>query len=142
VYDTNSVNAVVSSLSAIVQDAMDQAIYSGYITKSKLPHWFSNALKYYIRKEDYFYRGVNMKKSNSLYNKFSFHRKLVKVTIKAGRLKWFKSIVANLKLQPNNLLNTWRLLGKTVQLLFSLWLMVLIWSNLVKSPTHLLIIFS
>jgi hypothetical protein len=65
VYDMNAVDAAVASLNAIVQDAMQQAIPRGFITKSKYPHWFSNALSYDIRK-NYFYRCFKKKKSDSL----------------------------------------------------------------------------
>jgi hypothetical protein len=35
VYDTTSVDAAVASINAVVQDAMDQAVPSGLIAKSK-----------------------------------------------------------------------------------------------------------
>jgi hypothetical protein len=81
VYDTNSVDAAVASRNAVVQDAMEQAIPRGFITKSIFPHLFSSASRYYIRKKNYFYRRFKKKKSDSPYNKFSLYRKLVKATI-------------------------------------------------------------
>jgi hypothetical protein len=62
VYDTNSVDAAVASLNAVVQDAMEQAIPRVYIKKSKFPHWFSSSLRYYIMKKNYFYRRFKKKK--------------------------------------------------------------------------------
>ncbi|PNF43033.1 hypothetical protein B7P43_G08782 [Cryptotermes secundus] len=100
VYDTSSVDAGAARLSAAVQDAMEQAIPRGFITKSKFPHWFSSSLRYYIRKKNYFYRRFKKHKSASLYDTFSFYRKLVKATIKIDRLRWLESINANLKTHP------------------------------------------
>jgi hypothetical protein len=51
VYDTSSADAAAASLSAVVQDAMEQAIPRGFVTKSKFPHWFSGFLGHYIRKK-------------------------------------------------------------------------------------------
>jgi hypothetical protein len=48
VYNSTSVDDAVASLNAIVQDAMEQTIPRGFITKSKFPHWSSSALRYYI----------------------------------------------------------------------------------------------
>jgi hypothetical protein len=57
VHGTTSVEAAVASLSAAVQDAMEQAIPIGIIkSKSKFPHWYSSSLRYYIREGNYFYR--------------------------------------------------------------------------------------
>jgi hypothetical protein len=100
VYDTNSVDAAVASLNAVVQDAMEQAIPRGYSKKSKFPHWFSNSLRYYITKKNYFYRRFKKKETASLYDAFSFYRKRVKATMKTDRLRWLESIDANLKSQP------------------------------------------
>jgi hypothetical protein len=98
-YSITSVDDVVASLKAVVLNTMDQAIPRGLITKSEFPHWFSSDLRYYIWKKDYYYRRF---KRNSDYfkRKFSFYRKLVKATCKSGRIRWFKSINDNLKLQP------------------------------------------
>jgi hypothetical protein len=41
-------------------------------------------------------------KLDCLYNKFSFYRKLGKITIKADRLRWLQYIDDNLKTQPNH----------------------------------------
>jgi hypothetical protein len=55
-YDINSVDAAVASLSAIVQDAMEQTIPRGFITKSKFPNRFYSSSRYYITKKNYFCR--------------------------------------------------------------------------------------
>jgi hypothetical protein len=102
VYCTSSVDAAVASLSAVVLDAMDQAIPCGYITKSKFPRWFTSSLRYYIRKKNYFYRRIKKHKSASQYDAFSFYRKLVKATIRVDRIRWLESINANLMTQPKH----------------------------------------
>jgi hypothetical protein len=73
VYGASSVDSAVASLSAAVQDAMDQAVPRGYVAKSKFPHWFSSSLKYCIRKKNYFYRRFKKHKYASIYNNFSFY---------------------------------------------------------------------
>ncbi|PNF20040.1 hypothetical protein B7P43_G05817 [Cryptotermes secundus] len=101
VYGTTSVDSAVAGLNAAVQDAMEHAIPRGIInTRMKFPHWYSSSLKYYIRKKNYFYRRFKKKKSDCLYQKFSYYRKLVKSTIKSDRLRWLKSVDENLKSQP------------------------------------------
>jgi hypothetical protein len=101
VYDTTSVDAAVASLNAVVQDAMEQAIPRGIIkSKSEFPHWYSGSLRYYIKKKNYFYRRFKKEKTDSLYQNFSFYRKLVKATTKSDRLRWLTSIDENLKSQP------------------------------------------
>jgi hypothetical protein len=55
VYETVSVDEAVSSLNATVRDAMEQAIPRGYNRKSKFPPWFSNTLRHYIAKKNYFH---------------------------------------------------------------------------------------
>jgi hypothetical protein len=102
VYGASSVNSAVTSLSVAVQDAMDQAVPCGYVAKSKFPQWFSSSLKYYIRKKNYFYRRFKKHKYASLYDNFSFYRKLIKTTIKADRLRWLESLNANIRTQPRH----------------------------------------
>jgi hypothetical protein len=99
-YNITSVDDAVTSLDAVVLNAMDQAISRGSIRKSKFPHWFSSDLRHYIWKKDYYYRRFKKKNSDYFYNKFSFCRKLVKATIKSERIRWLKSIDDNLKSQP------------------------------------------
>jgi hypothetical protein len=98
-YSITSVDDAVTSLNAVVLNAMDQAIPRGSIRKSKFPHWFSSALQYYIWKKDYYYRRFKKKNSDYFYSKFSFYRKLVKATIKSDRLRWLRSTDDNLKSQ-------------------------------------------
>jgi hypothetical protein len=50
-YSITSVDDAVTSLNAVVLNAMDEAISRGFIRKSKFPHWFSSALRYYIWKK-------------------------------------------------------------------------------------------
>jgi hypothetical protein len=99
-YSITSVDDAVTSLNTVVLNAIDQAIPHGLIRKSKFPHWFSSALRYNIRKKDYYYRRFKKKNSDYFYNKFSFYHKLVKATIKSDRLRWLKSIDDHLKSQP------------------------------------------
>jgi hypothetical protein len=57
VYGTTSVDSAVPCLNDAVQDATEHAIPRGVIhDNSKFPHWYSSTLKYYIRKNNYFYR--------------------------------------------------------------------------------------
>jgi hypothetical protein len=100
VCNSTSVDDAVASLNSVVQDAMEQAIPRGVTKKSKFPHWFSSSLRYYISKKNYYYRRFKKKKSDCLYNKFSFYLKLVKTTIKLDRFRWLQSIDDNLKTQP------------------------------------------
>jgi hypothetical protein len=51
VYGTTSVDGAVTTLSAVVQDNMRQAIPSGSVTKSEFPNLFASSLRYYIRKK-------------------------------------------------------------------------------------------
>jgi hypothetical protein len=54
VYGTTSVDSAVACLNAAVQDAMKHAITRGVINaNSKVPHWSSSTLKYYIRKNNF-----------------------------------------------------------------------------------------
>jgi hypothetical protein len=99
-HDTTSVDAGIASLNAAVQDATEQAIPRVIInSKSKVPHWYSSSLRYYIRKRIIFTDALK-KKSDHLYRNFSFYRKLMKAIIKSERLKWLKYIDGNLKSQP------------------------------------------
>jgi hypothetical protein len=56
VYETNSFDVAVASLNAAVRDAMEQAIPRGYNPKYKFSPWFSNTLRYYTVKKNYFHR--------------------------------------------------------------------------------------
>jgi hypothetical protein len=100
VYSNNTVEAAVDRFTNVILQAMDLTIPQGLSRNSKFPHWFSRTLIYYIRKKDYFYRRYR-KSKNEYHNKFSHFRKLVKTTIKANRLNWYKSIDDDLKTQPS-----------------------------------------
>jgi hypothetical protein len=102
VYETTSIDVAVASLHAAVSGAMEQAVSHGYSCKSKFPPWFAYTLRYYIAKKSYFHRRFKKKPSDYFYDRFAFYRKLVKNTIKSGRLMWLKSIDNNLKLQPQH----------------------------------------
>jgi hypothetical protein len=81
VYETTSVDTAVTSLSAAVNGAMEQAIPHGYSCRSKFPPWFIISTVAFKKKpSDYF------------YDRFTIYRKLVKYTIKSDRLRWLKSI--------------------------------------------------
>jgi hypothetical protein len=54
VYGTTSVDAVVTSLNTVVQDAM--AIPHDSNSQAEFKHWYSTSLMFYIRRKNYFYR--------------------------------------------------------------------------------------
>jgi hypothetical protein len=61
-YGNTSVDSAVACLSVAVQDAMEHAIPRGVTNANlKFPHWFSSTLKYYIGKNNYFYRRLKRK---------------------------------------------------------------------------------
>jgi hypothetical protein len=80
VYIVITVDAAVDSFTNVIIQAMDLAIPSGVIRKSRFPHWFSHTLIYYIQKKNYFYRQYKKSKNEYYYSKFSHYRKLVKIT--------------------------------------------------------------
>jgi hypothetical protein len=98
-----TVDAAVDRLTVAVTHAIEKAVPTGCIKRCKFPVWFSNELKSYIRKKNYFYRRFKKYKSNYFYDKFSAYRRLVKATIKSDKLQWLKSIDNNLKTNPVNL---------------------------------------
>jgi hypothetical protein len=51
-YSIASVDDAVTSLSAIVQDAMEQVIPHGFIGKSVFPHLFLGSLQHYVSKRN------------------------------------------------------------------------------------------
>jgi hypothetical protein len=103
VYGTSSVDSAVDCLNAVVQGAMELAIPRGVIkSNSKFPHWYSNSLRSYIKKKNYYYRRFKTKKTDSLYHKFSYYRKLVKATIQSDRLSWLQSVDEKLRTQPKH----------------------------------------
>jgi hypothetical protein len=56
-YGTSSADSAVACLNAVVQDALEHAILHGVINSHpKFPHWYSISLRFYIRKNNYFYR--------------------------------------------------------------------------------------
>jgi hypothetical protein len=89
VYETSSVDAVVTSLNAAVRRAMEQA--------NSLP-----GSPIHEGKKNYFLRRFKNKPSEYFYDRFSYYRKLVKNTIKSNRLTWLKSVDNNLKSRPQN----------------------------------------
>jgi hypothetical protein len=80
-----------TSAGAAVAKATDLAVPSGYIKKHKYLAWFSGKLKVNIKKKNYFYRRYKKYKADCFYDKFSFHSKWDKTTIKTGRYRWHKS---------------------------------------------------
>jgi hypothetical protein len=99
VYRTTTVDSAVDSLTAAVQDTMEQTIPRGIIkSKWKFSHWYSSSMSYYIRNKKIF--SQTLRKTYCLNQNCSFYRKLVKATIKSDRLRRLKSIDGNLKSQP------------------------------------------
>jgi hypothetical protein len=56
VLNEESVDSAVSSLTAIVREAINVAIPYVRSKNSTYPHWFSNSLKYYIKKKNQHFR--------------------------------------------------------------------------------------
>jgi hypothetical protein len=132
VCDTSSVDAAAAILKVLCN-------WQFHVVSSLSPNfliWFLVPKDVTLRKELLLQHFD--KKSDSLYNKVSFYRQRLKVTTEADSLRWLKSVDDNLKLQPK--LSSFR--KEKFQLLFSLWLLVRVWSKLVKSPTRFLFIFS
>jgi hypothetical protein len=104
VYGTVSVDSAASSLDAAVQDTMEQAIPRGVINyKSKFLLWYSSFLSYYSYIRKNIFTDALKKKSYCFYQNCSFYRKLVRATVKSGRLRWLKSTHENLKQQPQQI---------------------------------------
>jgi hypothetical protein len=61
VYETSSVDIAVASLNAAVRDAMEQVILRGYNRKFEFPFWFSNTLRHYTVKKNYFHGHLKRK---------------------------------------------------------------------------------
>jgi hypothetical protein len=59
-----SVDATVASLNAAVRDVVEQAVPCGYNRKSKFPPWFSDTLRYYIGKKNYYHHRFKKKRSD------------------------------------------------------------------------------
>jgi hypothetical protein len=97
VYNETSADAAFDRLNIAVTRAIDLAVPSGYIKKHTYPAWFSGKLKVNIKKKNYFYRRYKKFKADYFCGKFSFHRKLVKTTIKTDRFDWLRSVDENLK---------------------------------------------
>jgi hypothetical protein len=63
-YNETSVDAVVDRLTVAVTQTIEKAIPTGCIKRCKFPIWFSNELKSYTRKKNYFYRRFKKYMSN------------------------------------------------------------------------------
>jgi hypothetical protein len=98
-YNETSVDAAADRLNVAVTQAIDLAVPSGYSKKHNYPAWFSAKLEAYIKK-NYFYRRYKNYEAYCFYDKFTFHLKLVKATIKTGRFRWLKSADENIKPHP------------------------------------------
>jgi hypothetical protein len=82
-------------------DPFPEALLKG----SNFPSWFSCTLQHYILKNNYYYRHFKKNKSDLNYSKFSYSRKIVKITIKSDRSRWLKSIDESLKNNPKKFWN-------------------------------------
>jgi hypothetical protein len=81
------IDSAVACLNVAVIGATEQSIPSGIINSNlECPHWYSSSLRNYIKKKNYYYRRFNKKKSDCLYEQFTFYRKLVKATLKSAEL--------------------------------------------------------
>jgi hypothetical protein len=85
-----------------VREAINLATLYIKSKNSTLPHWFSNSLKYYIKKKTQHFRRYKKSKYDHNYSVFSYYRKLAKTTIKTDRLSWLKSIDNNQKTKPKD----------------------------------------
>jgi hypothetical protein len=97
-YDWSSLYNETSADAAV--DRLNVAAPSGYIKKHTYPTWFSGKLKVNNKKNNYFYRHYKKCKADCFYDRFSFHCKLIKTTIKTDRFRWLKSVDENLKSHP------------------------------------------
>jgi hypothetical protein len=102
VLNENSVDAAINNLTARVCKAMNLAIPYVRPKNSSFPPWFSKLLKFYIKKNNQYFRKYKKSKFDHHYNAFTYYRKLVKTTIKTDRLRWLKSVKDNLKTQPKD----------------------------------------
>jgi hypothetical protein len=101
VYSNNTVDAAVDSFTDVILQDMDLAVPQGFFRKSRFPQWFSHTLICYIQEKNCFYRRHKESKNEYYYNQFSHYGKLVKITIKSGRLNWYNSIDDDVKTQPS-----------------------------------------
>ncbi|PNF19791.1 hypothetical protein B7P43_G14658 [Cryptotermes secundus] len=99
-YNETSVDAAVDQLNIAVMQAINLAVPSGWVKKRKYPIWFSGRLIAYVKRKNYFYRRYKKHKTDRLYDRFSFYRKLVKRTIKSDKHLWLLSVDQNLKSNP------------------------------------------
>jgi hypothetical protein len=80
-HDTTSVEAGMTILHAVAQDATRQAISPGFITNSKLPHWIYRCLRYYINKNYYFNDFLKRRDHTAIKINVHFVRKIAKSTV-------------------------------------------------------------
>jgi hypothetical protein len=109
VLNENSVDSAVNYLTAILREAIKLAIPHRKSKNSTFPHWFSDSLKYCIKKKNQRFRKYRKSKSDRNYSVFSYYRKLVKPTIKTDKLRWLKSIDDSLKTKPKDF---WKYVSK------------------------------
>jgi hypothetical protein len=89
----NNVDDTVDCFTSIILQATDLAILWNTVSKPKFSHWLSPVLKYYIRKKNYFCGRYRKHKSDQYYSKFSYSKRLVKITNKSDRLNWYKVLM-------------------------------------------------
>jgi hypothetical protein len=62
VLNENSVDSAVNNLTAIIREAINLAISHRKSKNSTFHHWFSNSLKYYIKKKNQHFRKYKISK--------------------------------------------------------------------------------
>jgi hypothetical protein len=87
VLNVNSFGSAVNNLTAIAREAINLAIPYVKSKHSTFLHYFSNYLKYYIKKKSEHFRRYKKSKSDHNYSVFSYCRKQVKTIIKRGKLR-------------------------------------------------------
>ena len=103
-YNETSFDTAVARLVTVTQ-AIIKAVPTMSIKKSKFPVWFSENLKYYIKKRNSFFRCFKNCRFKYYYDKFFSYCRLIEATIKCDIFKWLKSIDSNLK---TNLVHFWK----------------------------------
>jgi hypothetical protein len=92
-----------------VSEAINLAIPYIKTKNSTFPQWFSNSLKYYIKKKINTSEGTRNQNLITTTVFFSYYRDLVKTAIKTDRLRWLKSINVKLKTKPKDF---WKYVSK------------------------------
>jgi hypothetical protein len=109
ILNKDPVDSAVYNFTASVSEAINKAIPFVKPKNSTFPHWFPKSLKKLHQEKNQFFKKYKKSKSDYYYSIFSYYHKLVKITIKADRFDWLKTIDNNLKTQPKHF---WKYISK------------------------------